>query len=422
MMDRADGHNIPILKILINCIDKLSKTEKHCIIKETELITNYLDLVLSPIFHDPDNNRLFRCGIQLTSGRNSNSIPPVLVEIQYTGDMPLSSFDTIWTFMPSVVLAIVIHNTTANLTEMATVSEKKPFLFNLPCHGWAKYCYLLNASSISSHLQDSRLNPLVALGYFLIQQKLSLRYIERSDDETIHLLYAIAQELFGDKSKENKEPIMLENLKEIYDECAKAKSYLLEDVSDPTPRNRTLYCLDSMLLKINQLGNSPTKSIPPNTNVNDLNDNGRPDGGMNVINQLQSVYALGFVEVKAIDASKNYTLTHTDTLRLALFCKAALDKDDIKCAIAVRAVGTHVTFFYAQLNMKLFIHLLNLDGWIFPLLLKTFRTYYRNLTRALESYTLTTHFVSREEETKVYDQLSNQACPHLNLLIRCILT
>ena len=60
---------------------------------------------------------------------------------------------------------------------------------------------------------------------------------------------------------------------------------------------------------------------------------------MNVINQLQNVYALGFVEVKGIDASKKYTLTHTDTLRLALFCKAALDKDDIKCAIAVQAVG-----------------------------------------------------------------------------------
>ncbi|KAG2218221.1 hypothetical protein INT45_000763 [Circinella minor] len=39
-------------------------TEKHYIVKETELITNYLDPVLSPIFHDPDNNRLFRWEVQ----------------------------------------------------------------------------------------------------------------------------------------------------------------------------------------------------------------------------------------------------------------------------------------------------------------------------------------------------------------------
>ena len=60
---------------------------------------------------------------------------------------------------------------------------------------------------------------------------------------------------------------------------------------------------------------------------------------MNVVNQLQNVYALGVVEVKVIDACKNYTSTHMDTLRLALFCKSALDKDEVKSAIGVQAVG-----------------------------------------------------------------------------------
>ncbi|KAI9489606.1 hypothetical protein BDB00DRAFT_842195 [Zychaea mexicana] len=153
MMERTQDHNIPILQILINCVTKLSKTEKNYIVKETELITNYLDPVISPMFHDPDNNRLFR---------------------------------------------------------------------------W-----------------------------------------------------------------------------------------------------------------LNQKNNADTKE-----------ESTRPDGGMTVVNQLQNVYALGFVEVKAIDACGNCTLTHMDTLRLAIFCKSTLDKDDVKCAIGVQAVGTYVTFFLCTIEQE----------------------------------------------------------------------
>ncbi|MBM6383520.1 MAG: hypothetical protein JSY10_05940 [Paenibacillus sp.] len=66
---------------------------------------------------------------------------------------------------------------------------------------------MLNSSSISDQLQLASFNPLVALGHFLIQQKPSLRHIDRNDDETIQLLYTIAQQIFGDGLKEN-EPVI----------------------------------------------------------------------------------------------------------------------------------------------------------------------------------------------------------------------
>ncbi|KAI8394268.1 uncharacterized protein BYT42DRAFT_37841 [Radiomyces spectabilis] len=65
-----------------------------------------------------------------------------------------------------VVLVIIIHNTTTQLANPAVISEKQPYLLELPCDSWAKSCNILNASSISDHLQHTPLNPLVALGYF----------------------------------------------------------------------------------------------------------------------------------------------------------------------------------------------------------------------------------------------------------------
>ncbi|KAI8146763.1 hypothetical protein BJV82DRAFT_665720 [Fennellomyces sp. T-0311] len=79
--------------------------------------------------------------------------------------------------------------------------------------------------------------------------------------------------------------------------------------------------------------------------------NTRPDGGMSLVEQLQDVYALGFVEVKASCSAKKYVMTHMDTLRLSMFCKTALD-NNIKCAMAVQAVGTHVTFFLCTIEAE----------------------------------------------------------------------
>ena len=73
------------------------------------------------------------------------------------------------------------------------------------------------------------------------------------------------------------------------------------------------------------------------SNMGEAETNTRPDGGMLLVEQLQDVYALGFVEVKALCPAKKYVMTHTDTLRLSMFCKTALD-NNIKSAMAVQAI------------------------------------------------------------------------------------
>ncbi|KAI8878829.1 hypothetical protein K501DRAFT_194960 [Backusella circina FSU 941] len=112
------------------------------------------------------------------NSKNSNSLLFIVVKVQYTGNMSfcrrLIDYGLSVTKRHSaslVILAIIIHNTTTELTNLSVASEKLRFLLELPCYGWAESCYLLNSSSISDQLQLTSLNPLVALRHFLIQQK-----------------------------------------------------------------------------------------------------------------------------------------------------------------------------------------------------------------------------------------------------------
>lgn len=67
--------------------------------------------------------------------------------------------------------------------------------------------------------------------------------------------------------------------------------------------------------------------------------NQRPDGGMTLTKQIQDVYALGFCEVKPASAAIRHLLTHTDTFRLAMFCKNAFDREEVQCTLGIQAVG-----------------------------------------------------------------------------------
>ncbi|KAG1167903.1 hypothetical protein G6F70_009384 [Rhizopus microsporus] len=189
----------------------------------------------------------------------SNKLPPLLVEVQCTANMAFFrrlmeyslSINKHYHALP-VVLAICIHNTTSDLMGLSTPSSTLPFLVELLCSGWAKSCYLMNGGSISKHLQEIPLNPFVAVGHFLIEQKPSLADMIHRDDKTIIMLYELAKKVFGDQIQE--EQYAANSVKSVYNElnkqCSTAKQFLLEDVQDVESRKRTLDCLDQALLYI----------------------------------------------------------------------------------------------------------------------------------------------------------------------------
>ena len=73
--------------------------------------------------------------------------------------------------------------------------------------------------------------------------------MNRNDKQTIHLLYSIAEEIFGDALKEEGLTLTAGDIYDIHERCTKAKRYMLEDIQDPSSRERTLDCLNHILLK-----------------------------------------------------------------------------------------------------------------------------------------------------------------------------
>ncbi|KAI9323134.1 hypothetical protein BX666DRAFT_1883632 [Dichotomocladium elegans] len=70
----------------------------------------------------------------------------------------------------------------------------------------------------------------------------------------------------------------------------------------------------------------------------------RPDGAMFLTEQRSTEYAIGFCEVKSNDNDGNIG-THEDLYRLAIFCKDAMDNDQINAYMALQVVGDTAMFY-----------------------------------------------------------------------------
>ncbi|KAI9317898.1 hypothetical protein BX666DRAFT_1856457 [Dichotomocladium elegans] len=87
--------------------------------------------------------------------------------------------------------------------------------------------------------------------------------------------------------------------------------------------------------------------------------NRRPNGGMAITKQMHGVFETGFVEAKPAEMSTHHTVTHRDTYRLAIFCKDAIDRGEVKCTIGVQAVGFTIDFYLCAAvhdEMYIFMH------------------------------------------------------------------
>ncbi|KAI7853909.1 hypothetical protein BDC45DRAFT_441364, partial [Circinella umbellata] len=187
-------------------------------------------------------------------------LPPILIEVQHTANMNFYrklmeyslSVQKEYSVLP-IVIAICIHYTSNELLEMSSVSNRISFMKELPSHGWAKSCFLINKESILNFEDKTPLEPVVALAHFFVEQQTSLLHIKRHDDATVQLLYNIAKHIFeGELAADQDKDDALEKVcTESYDQLAMAKRLLAEDVSDDAARKRTIDCLDNGIKYIN---------------------------------------------------------------------------------------------------------------------------------------------------------------------------
>ncbi|OBZ82374.1 hypothetical protein A0J61_09577 [Choanephora cucurbitarum] len=185
-------------------------------------------------------------------------LPPVLVEVQNTIDLKFIQRVVRYCLaikkehghLP-VVVAFGIHPTNPNVATDLTPSSSLPYAREYPCKPWVRYIYILDQSSVSNHMHEQPLKPLVAVEYFLHSQKRSLLSMENKGrtDETIMLLYTIAKQIFEDdvKSEERTIDVLLNVCEQMQKQFFKIKDALALGNGDETKKRVREYAEDGRL-------------------------------------------------------------------------------------------------------------------------------------------------------------------------------
>lgn len=118
-----------------------------------------------------------------------------------------------------IVVAIVINSTTRDLLETEIPGSHIPFAKQLLSIGWASSCLFFSAETIAPYLNETPLNPLLALVHCLIEQETSLVNFTQCNDPTLICLYTEMKNILGDHIHDNESSIHV--LKSV---CAQSKS------------------------------------------------------------------------------------------------------------------------------------------------------------------------------------------------------
>ncbi|KAI8091603.1 hypothetical protein BDF21DRAFT_449020 [Thamnidium elegans] len=164
--------------------------------------TEWIDFTRSDVAYEPVN-----C---------SNDLPRILIEIQNKADMSFyqrlidysrSVFRQHKTSTLPIVMAIVINSTTRDLLETEISGSCIPFAKQLSSIGWASSCLFFSAETIAPYLNETPLNPLLALVHYLIEQKTSLINFTQCNDPTLIFLYTKMKSVLGDHIHNNESSI-----------------------------------------------------------------------------------------------------------------------------------------------------------------------------------------------------------------------
>ncbi|CAO3697445.1 unnamed protein product [Rhizopus stolonifer] len=131
--------------------------------------TEWIDFTCSDVAYEPSNR--------------SNDLPRIPIEIQNKADM--NFYQRLIDYSRSVsrqhkvstlpiVVTIMINSITRDLLKTEIPGSHIPFAKQLSSIGWARSCLLLNAETIASYLNETPLNPFLALIHYLIEQEASL--------------------------------------------------------------------------------------------------------------------------------------------------------------------------------------------------------------------------------------------------------
>lgn len=97
-----------------------------------------------------------------------------------------------------VALTICIKSATKEVTSKLHETNKATYMKKLPSDDWAQAHYFISEETIKSSL-EAPLAPMIALGYVMMRQQVSLLGLENRSDPTVQMLYNIAKEILDDQ-------------------------------------------------------------------------------------------------------------------------------------------------------------------------------------------------------------------------------
>lgn len=154
-----------------------------------------------------------------------STFPPILVEIQNKVDENFIgraikyciSLKEEYGVLP-IMLIFSIKGFANERLKSRFTNTNNSYLDDVSCDFWAQKCQIISPNSIENHLLQTPLNPLVALEYFLSQQKRSILSMNKKKDPTIQLMYQVAKEKFENGCQVEEEKLVV-----IKDLCFKAR-------------------------------------------------------------------------------------------------------------------------------------------------------------------------------------------------------
>ncbi|ORX46808.1 hypothetical protein DM01DRAFT_1339457 [Hesseltinella vesiculosa] len=205
----------------------------------------------------------------------TDALPPVIVEVQnvvdkyfirrlikYCGHI-IDKYQ-----VEPIALTICIHAARREIVDKLSDTPIAPYLKKLPCDSWAQSHFFLSETTLSNFLQPP-LPPMVAVGYVLVKQQVSLIGLEHRDDPTVQMMCEIAKTALDHQIQHEVQTVdvLLDVCKHNRDHYKRMLEALDEDGHDQKRLrqyvNDGILYAETCILKYSTQGSSSLMPAPP---------------------------------------------------------------------------------------------------------------------------------------------------------------
>ncbi|KAG0808039.1 hypothetical protein G6F25_010093 [Rhizopus arrhizus] len=140
--------------------------------------------------------------VYAAESKSTKTQPPILIEFQNQVNhefmnrvinYSLSAYRR-YKVYPIVPIFAIKGFSSIEVEKEFVVADKKPFL-EIESKFWAKKCFLVSSNSVLEYIGQSPMDPMIAMGYFLTSNAVSLTSLRYQFDPTVRLLFQICKDL-----------------------------------------------------------------------------------------------------------------------------------------------------------------------------------------------------------------------------------